>query len=178
MKKIILFAGSNSSKSINQQLIRYTATLIDGQSAEVIDLRDYDTPIYSSDIESESGIPDSITAFKSLIEGADAFVISLAEHNGNTTAFFKNMMDWLSRAEMKAFGGKPVLLMSSSPGKGGAQSALASGKKALGYMAANIEYTYSLGGFYDKFDSASLILTDAEEQEKLKLAIDGFVGQM
>lgn len=178
MKNIVLFGSSNSSKSINQQLISYTATLIADHNTKVIDLRDFDAPIYSSDIESESGIPDSITALKSLIAKADAFVNSQAEHNGNMTAFFKNIMDWLSRAEMKAFANKPVLLMSVSPGKGGAQSALAVAKKIMGYMAADIQHTYSLGGFYDKFDSASVQLTDIEEQEKLRSAVEGFLGQL
>ena len=81
MKKIVLFGSSNSSKSINQQLVNYTATLITDHQAKVIDLRDYDTPIYSSDIESESGIPTSIQSFKSLIDDSDAFVISIAFFN-------------------------------------------------------------------------------------------------
>lgn len=178
MKKIILFAGSNSSKSINQQLVNYTAGTIDAHQTEVIDLRKYDAPIYSSDIEAETGIPESILAFKSLLESGDGFVISLAEHNGNMTAFFKNIMDWLSRAEMKAFADKPVLLMSSSPGGGGAQSALAITKKIMGYMGAKIDYTYSLGSFYDKFNSETLQLSDSEEQNKLSEAVKGLISQL
>ena len=178
MKKIILFAGSNSSKSINQQLVTYTASLMGDQDAHVIDLREYDAPIYSSDIEEGSGIPAQIQSFKNLISESDGIVISLAEHNGNMTAFFKNIMDWLSRAEMKAFADKPVLLMSSSPGARGGQSALEFTTKIMGYMGAKIEHSFSLGSFYDKFDMENLALKEGEDHDRLEAAVEGFLGQL
>jgi NAD(P)H-dependent FMN reductase len=49
MKKILAFSGSNSSVSINQRLVKAAAKLVAG--IDVIDLRDYDAPIYSQDIE-------------------------------------------------------------------------------------------------------------------------------
>lgn len=38
MKKILAFAGSNHSKSINQQLVSYTASLISELEIEVLDI--------------------------------------------------------------------------------------------------------------------------------------------
>lgn len=57
MKKILAFAGSNSSNSINKQLVEYAATLQEG--IDVIDLRDYDAPIYSIDLEQAERHPHS-----------------------------------------------------------------------------------------------------------------------
>ena len=46
MKKIIAFAGSNSKASINKQLATYVAGQIQGTEAKVLDLNDYELPLY------------------------------------------------------------------------------------------------------------------------------------
>ncbi len=56
--KTIAFAGSNSSKSINQKLINYASTQVD--SAEIIYLANYNIPMYSMDIEEDKGIPKTV----------------------------------------------------------------------------------------------------------------------
>lgn len=45
MKKIIAFAGSNSSNSINQQLVEWAAQQVGDAEVEVLNLRDFDAPI-------------------------------------------------------------------------------------------------------------------------------------
>ena len=45
MKKIIAFSRSNSSKSINQQLVRIVSKYIKNAEVEVISLRDFPAPI-------------------------------------------------------------------------------------------------------------------------------------
>ena len=47
MKKILAFSGSNNSKSINQQLVGFTATSISDLYVKVIDVGERDIPIYS-----------------------------------------------------------------------------------------------------------------------------------
>ena len=49
MKKIIAFAGSSSKQSINKQLITFTSTLFKNFESEILDLNDYEMPIYSVD---------------------------------------------------------------------------------------------------------------------------------
>ena len=58
MKNILAFAGSNSSDSINKQLSIYAASLVDGAKATILDLNNFDLPIYSKDLEAEKGIPE------------------------------------------------------------------------------------------------------------------------
>ena len=58
--KILAFAASNSTKSINRQLIGYAGRLLDGgllPDADVttIDLNDYEMPIYSVDRQEADG---------------------------------------------------------------------------------------------------------------------------
>ena len=55
MKKILFFAGSNSSKSINHKLVNFASSQFAGQTVEVIKLVDYELPMFSEDIEREKG---------------------------------------------------------------------------------------------------------------------------
>lgn len=154
MKKTIAFSGSNSSKSINHQVVNYVATL--NENTEVIKLTDYEAPIYSSDIEEQNGIPEGVVLLNNKLATADQFIISVAEHNGNLTAFFKNMVDWLSRNDREFLKGKEIILLSSSPGPGGASSALATAEKTLPYFGASIKASISVPNFYKVFENGKI----------------------
>lgn len=154
MKNTIAFAGSNSSKSINHQIVSYLATL--NEKTEVIKLADYETPIYSSDIEEESGIPEGIVSLNNKLATADQLIISVAEHNGNLTAFFKNIVDWLSRNNREFLKDKEIVLLSSSPGPAGASSALAIAEKTLPYFGASIKTSISIPNFYQIFEDGKI----------------------
>ncbi len=147
--KTIAFAGSNSSKSINQKLIYYAASQID--SVEIIHLTNYNIPMYSMDIEEDKGIPEAVKKLDAKLATADYFIISVCEHNGNMSAFFKNIMDWLSRHNHKFMDNKKITLFSTSPGKGGGASALAAAQKMLPYFGAEIIATASLPSFYQNY---------------------------
>ena len=56
--KILAFAASSSKKSINKQLVTYAASLIENAEVEVVDLNDFELPIFSEDKEAELGSPD------------------------------------------------------------------------------------------------------------------------
>lgn len=85
--KTILLAGSNHSKSINQQLINYVGLSI--ENAEVIDLRGYDVPMYSIDFEEIHGIPESIKKLNKKLDEASTLVMALPEHNAISLPFLK-----------------------------------------------------------------------------------------
>ena len=69
---------------------------------------------YNFDIETEEGVPSEAINFSNDLESADAYIISLAEHNGSYTTAFKNAYDWASRVNKKVWGDKPLLLFSST----------------------------------------------------------------
>ena len=56
--KILAFAGSNSSQSINKKLALYAAGLFENAGVETLDLNDYELPLYSIDREKEMGKPE------------------------------------------------------------------------------------------------------------------------
>ncbi|MGB5480609.1 MAG: NAD(P)H-dependent oxidoreductase [Eudoraea sp.] len=152
MKKIITIAGSNSQKSINKSLITYTNGLLENVDIISIDLNDYVLPIYGADFEAENGIPTSVKRLDELLNTADGFIVSLAEHNGSYAAVFKNTIDWLSRVNMKIWREKPMLLMAASPGARGGATVLQLASAYFPFMGASITDTFSLPSFYDNFN--------------------------
>ena len=88
MSKILAFGASSSKKSINKRFAVYVAHCIPNADVNVLDLNDYEMPIYSIDRENEDGIPDLAYTFKEQFKNSDA-VVTFAEHNANYTAFIK-----------------------------------------------------------------------------------------
>jgi len=101
--------------------------------------------------------PDQITELMELIKQNDAFIIASPEHNGGTPAFFKNIIDWLSRRGENIFDKKPMFLMSTSPGGRGGANNLKYLIHSLPYQSATIAATFSLPSFYDNFKEGQII---------------------
>lgn len=150
--KIVGFAGSNSKKSINKQFVKYTLEQLKDHKTCLLDLNDFEIPMFSVDREEESGYPDKVKEFVEIIQSADALVVSLAEHNGAYTAVFKNLMDWCSRYELKFFNKIPMLLLSTSPGGYGGGNSMELGLNRLPKFDADIIANFSLPKFDDNFD--------------------------
>ena len=156
MKKILAFAGSTSSTSINKKLATFAAENLKNTAFDVIDLRDFTLPIYSSD-EEQNGIPEDAQKFSDLLDNYDGFILSLAEHNGSYAAAFKNIFDWSSRIEVKVFRDKPLLLMATSPGGMGGKFVLAAGAQIFPRQGAKEVISFSLPNFYDYFKDGTIV---------------------
>ena len=151
MAKILAFAGSNSSTSINYQLVKHTVSSIENHDIRLLNMVNYPFPMYSEDVEKKEGFSNSLVELKNDIQRHDALIISANEHNGNPSAYFKNVLDWLSRLERKFMADKKVMLMSTSKGKGGAQSALQVVNKMLPRFGAEVVTTFSLPSYGENF---------------------------
>ncbi|PKV52062.1 NAD(P)H-dependent FMN reductase [Aquimarina sp. MAR_2010_214] len=160
MKKIIAFAGSNSSTSINHKLVEFVVSEIKGYDTRIINLVNYAIPMYSEDEEKNNGFPGMVMGLKQEISEADALIISVNEHNGSWGAFFKNVIDWLSRLDRNFLEGKKILLMSTSPGKRGGVSSLEYAKNVFPRFGAEIVESFSFPSFYDNFSIESNTVTD------------------
>lgn len=169
--KVLAFAASNSRSSINKSLVTYAASLVDNAQVDVIDLNDYEMPIYSSDRENESGIPSLAHDFYNKITASDAVVISFAEHNGSYTAAYKNIFDWASRIDMKVYQDKPTVLLATSPGPGGASSVLAAAKGSAPYFGMAVKADLSVASFNDAFDTDKGVVKDSQINDKLMSAM-------
>ena len=156
MKKIIAFAGSNSKNSINKQLANYASSLVKNANIDVLDLNDFELPLYGIDLENEHGIPDNAQKFLKIIKESDGIVLSLAEHNGAYSTGFKNLFDWMSRIDGKLWSDKPMLLMATSPGARGGATVLDIAKGRFPFMGGNIVSEFSLPSFNDHFSDGKL----------------------
>ena len=138
--KILAFAGSTRSASLNKQLARFAADAARAAGAEVtlLDLRDYALPLFDEDLEEQQGLPENAKKLKALFREHDAFIIASPEYNSSITAVLKNTLDWISRSEsddepaLVAFRGKTALLLSASPGGVGGMRGLVHLRAILG----------------------------------------------
>lgn len=158
-KRVLAFAGSNNKKSINYQLVQFTTSLIQDVEIDVLDIRDWDIPMYSLNLDAGEA-PEKIVELITLLQEYDGFIIASPEHNGGTPAFFKNIIDWLSRKQKNAFGKNPTFLMSTSPGAKGGSTNLKYLVHSLPYQGAMIATTYSLPSFYDHFKDGKVVEGD------------------
>lgn len=78
--KILAFAGSTSSTSINRELVKFVLKSFQDDEINPIDLNDYSMPVFSVDLE-KKGFPDEAHKFLKQIEECDVIICSLAEHN-------------------------------------------------------------------------------------------------
>lgn len=148
---ILAFAGSNSSQSINLQLVKHTLTHFSNHKITLLHLNDYEMPIYSIDREKNSGFPTLAHDFLDNIAQCDAMVVSLAEHNRVYATAFKNILDWCSRIEKNVFQNKAMLLMSTSTGAYGGGNVLEHASKFFPQFGAKVMATFKLPKFYDNF---------------------------
>jgi chromate reductase len=155
MKKIIAFGASSSKQSINKKLAMYAAGQFNNASVEVLDLNDYEMPLFSVDKQKENGMHPLAQEFYNKIGTADLVVISFAEHNGNYSTAFKNILDWTSRINPKTFQEKPTLLLATSPGARGGSSVLNIAVNRFPFQGANVVGSFSLPSFNDNFEEAS-----------------------
>ncbi|MBB1270167.1 NADPH-dependent FMN reductase [Shewanella sp. SR44-3] len=158
--KIVAFAASNSSKSINKQLAGFAASLVVDAEVELLDLNDFELPLFSQDKEQILGQPQLAKDFLQKLTNADAILVSFAEHNGTYSAAYKNLFDWCSRIDGKVFQNKPCVFLSTSPGARGGASVLAQAVNSAPYFAADIKGSLSVASFFDVFDATNQVLTE------------------
>jgi len=155
--KIVAFGASNSQESINKALASYAARLLKSEfypnaEIEILDIKDFDLPIFGVDLEKVLGKPEPARRFFEIIGAADVLLISYAEHNGHYPAVFKNLFDWTSRISGEVYQNKPAVFLSTSPGKGGAQSVLAAAVNSAVHFAADVKGSLSVPSFHENFD--------------------------
>ncbi len=81
-KRVVVFAASSSRQSINKKLVTYASRLLADAQVEILDLNDFELPLFSVDRENELGQPEPARAFLQKINDCDGIIISFAEHNG------------------------------------------------------------------------------------------------
>jgi chromate reductase len=119
--KILGIAGSLRQASFNRAALRAAQGLVtDGVTLATAEIGDL--PLFSQDIENP--LPPPVAVLKDAIRSADAVLFCTAEYNYSIPGVLKNAIDWASRPYgQSAWAGKPVAVMSASPGLlGGARA--------------------------------------------------------
>ena len=121
--KILAFAGSTRIESFNKKLIKIAATGAKDTGADVtvIDLRDFQMPIYDGDLEIKDGLPSNAHKLKDLMLAHQGLLVASPEYNSSISGVLKNTIDWVSRQSegeipLACFKDKIAGLMSASPG--------------------------------------------------------------
>lgn len=171
--KILAFSGSNSSSSINQALIKYSAEFL-YVPVDIVDLRNYELPMFGIDEEQHNGYSKTLLSLYNTFIEYDAYMISLPEHNGNYPAFFKNTIDWLSRIERGFFRGKPILLLNAAPGSNGGTSVLEIAKTSFPFFDGDVVETFLLPQSGAFVMEGTIKIENLEARKKLTNALSNF----
>ena len=142
MPKILAFAGSARKDSLNKKLLKIAVEGAQEAGADVtlVDLADFELPLFSQDLESEMGMPDIAGKFKRLMIAHDGFLIASPEYNSAFSPLLKNTIDWASRSEsddeppLMAYRGKTAAILATSPGGLGGMRGLVMLRMLLGNL--------------------------------------------
>lgn len=120
--KILAFSGSSRKGSLNKMLLAIAVRELRALGADVtvIDLRDFNLPIYDGDIEAQ-GIPEGAKRLHAIFKAHNALLICTPEYNGGVAPLTKNSIDWVSRPmngepAVSAIMGKAVSILSAAVG--------------------------------------------------------------
>ena len=113
--------------------------------------------------DTEQNMPDKVKEFKTKIREADGILIATPEYNFSVPGVLKNAIDWASRPYGdNPFDGKPVAIMSASPGMlGGANAQFHLRQTCVFLNMYPINKPLVIVTFaQDKFDSNGKLLDD------------------
>lgn len=174
--KVTCFAASSSRNSLNKKLVTYAASLVKDAEVEILDLNDYELPLFSVDREAELGQPALAKAFLDKIQGSDALMIAFAEHNGCYTAAYKNLYDWASRIEAKVYRDKRMLLLATSPGGRGGKSVLELALSQIPRFGGEVRGSVSMPSFFENFDVDRQVVKNPGIDAEIRDAVEDLLS--
>lgn len=178
--KFFMFAASSNSQSINRKLIQLAANCVKSmkQEVELYEFSEFDLPLYNADQNEQSGLPKNALKFIEIMHAADATIIASPEYNFSIPGTFKNLIDWVSRANPQPWKNQSILLMSASPALVGGNRGLWAARVPLEACGADVfPEMFSLANAYQAFDGQGE-LKDKNLQTRLKSNLEEFIAQV
>jgi len=113
-----ILSGSTRTASMNRKLVSAMVHVFEGVGAQVkiIDLSNYDMPIYNGDYEEVEGAPEAAKRLIVDLSACDGVFIATPEYNGCMPALLKNTIDWTTRIGLEQFSGPVYGIGSATPG--------------------------------------------------------------
>ena len=184
MPKLLMFAGSARIASTNKQLAALAARTAQeaGVDVTLIDLKDFEMPIYDGDLEGETGLPENAKRLKQLFVEHDGLFIASPEYNSSFSPLLKNALDWISRPHTEnepplwAYNRKVAALGSVAPGALGGLRGLVPLRMILGNIGVTlVPSQVAISNGFSAFDDAGA-LKDERQSQLLKSTIDQLIS--
>ncbi len=181
----MIVSGSSRPGSFNGKLAAVAQQLAQQAGAQVtrLDLRALALPIYDAEVEA-AGMPAGAIALRDALASHDALIVATPEYNAFPTPLLINAFDWASRtaasaqqpAGLAAMAGKPVGVMSASPGPfGGLRSLMATRQflqTTLGMLV--VPEQFALSQAMNAFDDAGGLRDEKHQQAVESRGAGGF----
>lgn len=144
--RILAFSGSLRARSFNASIVKAAAAGAQAAGAEVVllELAELELPLFSEDLEAQSGLPAGALRLKRELSAAHGVLIASPEYNSSLTAALKNALDWASRkatpdeAPGSCYSGKVASLLAASPGALGGLRGLVHLRAILGNLGMHV----------------------------------------
>ena len=178
--KILAFAGSTRTESFNKKLVKIAAAGAKeaGADVTVIDLRDFQMPLYDEDLEKKEGLSSNTRKLKELMLFHHGFLISSPEYNSSISGVLKNTIDWTSRQgddelPMSCFKDKVAGIMSASPGGLGGLRGLVHVRAILENMGVLVIPTQvAISKAHEAFNLDETMKDQKQEQQVKKIGVN------
>jgi NAD(P)H-dependent FMN reductase len=184
MPNFLIFAGSARKASTNKQLAALAASTAKAAGADVtlIDLKDYEMPLYDGDLEADASLPENAKRLKQLFVEHDGIFIASPEYNSSISPLLKNALDWISRPHTEdepplwAYNGKVMAIGSVAPGVLGGLRGLVPLRMMLGNIGVTVvPNQVAISNGFSAFDDAGK-LTNTRQAQMLAAAIDQMIA--
>src|SRR6516225_2985427 len=135
-------------------------------------------PLYNADIQNSTGFPVPVNTLADAIRAADGVIFCTPEYNFGIPGGLKNAIDWVSRLPNQPFAGKPVALISASPGPLGGGRVQYDMRRSMGFLDAHTlnKPEIFIGNAASKFDEKTGPLTDETSQGFIKQQLAAFAA--
>ncbi len=175
--KLFLLSASLASDSLNSKLIASCQSYLQNKHELIIEkFSDFESPLYSIDIENKEGIPKNVERFASHLINADKIIFAVPEYNGSTPGAFKNMIDWVTRIRPVPFKNKQILIISASPSNYGGNRAFLHTRAPFESCGAFVyPRTFSLANAHNMIDKDGKII-DTKLEQNLHNLIEEFTS--
>jgi len=169
MVKLLIIPGSTRKEAFSKQFAAAVAKLSlgdDDVEVTVVDLAEYNMPLYDGDLEESEGMPPEAVAFREVVKQHEAVVFVSPEYNASIPAVLKNAIDWLSRPykndpDVAVWAGKVAGLLASSPGALGGMRGLVHLRQILMNVGMQVvSEQFALGTAHEAFDDEGSLKSD------------------
>jgi NAD(P)H-dependent FMN reductase len=184
--QLLAISGSSRSGSLNRRLLDAAVQSAQSRGARIdmIDLRSLALPLYDGDLEKGTGVPAGARRLRDALLAADGVLLATPEYNGFPTPLLVNGFDWLSRlqaegtlpAGLSATAGKPVGIVSASPGLLGGLRSLNFTRQylSMAFAMMPVPQQFALSKANEAFDDAG-VLKDAKHQAALDSVVSSLI---